>query len=82
MTDGAEVKGLVLAEIVDGGIGEGFAGAEVAVAAEIVGGIVELEAELGGSGVENLDGLASDFGAGPVSGNQTDGIGLFHKGGH
>ena len=41
-----------------------------------------IEAELPGGGAKDLDGLAGDFGAGPVAGNQSDGIGLFHKGGH
>ena len=72
----------MLAEFLDGGIRQRFARLQVALAAEIVGGVIQLEAELPGGGAKDLDGLAGDFGAGPVAGNQSDGIGLFHKGGH
>ncbi len=68
MPDGAQVNGVVLAELLDGRVRQRFAGAQIAVSAEIVFGVIQFEAELGGSGIDDLDGFAGDLGAGPVAG--------------
>ena len=45
VADGAQIEGGVLAEFVQRGIGERFAGFQVALGAEVVGGVVQFEAE-------------------------------------
>ena len=57
MADGAEQDGVELAQLVEAVGGQRFAGFEIAVAAPIEMGEVELEAFQLGDGLQNLDAL-------------------------
>ncbi len=61
MANGAKVHRLELAHLVHRAVGQGLAGFEVAIAAEIVGMPVEFEPELFGCGFCHLEGFGSDF---------------------
>ena len=82
MADGAQIQRAMLAEFFQRGIRQRFAGLEIAVTPKIIGCVIKAKAEFGRGRTEHLHGLAGDFGAGPVAGNQSDGISLFHKAGH
>ena len=69
VADGAEEDGVELAQLVDGAVGERFAGAQVAFAAEVVGGRLVGEAGRVGGGLQDLEAFADDFGACAVAGD-------------
>ena len=57
--------------------GSDLAGAQIAVAADVVVGVVELEVELLRGGVQDLDGFADHFRAGAVAADDCN-IVAFH----
>ena len=61
MADGAEQDGRELPQFRQHAVRQHLAGAQVALAAEVVVGVVELELELLRGGLEDFDGLADDF---------------------
>ena len=67
MADGAEEDGVELAELVEAVGGERFAGFEVAVAAPVEIGELELEVLEFGDGLEDLDALGRHFRARAVA---------------
>ena len=78
VTDRAEEDGFELAEFVHRGIGQDFAGPEVAFAAEIKGVPIEFEAEFEGCRFGDLERFARDFRTSAVAANNRDVVG-FHK---
>ena len=72
MADGAQKNRLVPAELINGRIREHFAGAQIPLAPEIVMRVFHLESFKAGHGVQHLNPLADNLGAGSVSGHHAD----------
>ena len=72
VADGAEEDAVELAELVEAVGGEGFAGLEVAVAAPVEVGELELEAVLLGDCLEDFDAFGRYFRAGAVAADDCD----------
>src|SRR5439155_9470326 len=78
MADGAEENRRELPQFLDDAVGQGFLGAEIPLAAEVVGSEVEFERELFGGDFQNLDGFAGDFRPGAVAADDCDVV-AFHE---
>ena len=61
VADGAEQDGRELPQLRQHAVGQGLAGAQIARAAQVIMGVVELELELLRGDFEDLDRLADDF---------------------
>ena len=74
MADGAEEDAVELAELVEAVGGQGFAGFEIAVAAPVEVGELEVAVEAFelGDGLEDLDAFGGDLGAGAVAADDCD----------
>ena len=79
MADGAQQDGRELAQFRHDAVRQHLAGAQVAVAAEVVVGVVELELELLRGGVEHLDRLADHFRARAVAADDCNVVTLHIK---
>ena len=72
MADGAEQNRGKLSQFIRRAVGQHFLRAEVTVAAEIVIGVIEFDAELLRGGIENLDGFPDHFRPGAVAADDCD----------
>src|SRR5690606_596870 len=72
VTDGAEVNGVKLPQLLDGGVGQSLAGAKVTVAAEIKVHRLVAKSVLGRCCLDDLEAFPDDLGAGAIAGNDRD----------
>ena len=78
VADGAEEDRVELAELVEAVVGECGAGFEVAVAAPVEVGELELDVLELGDGLEDFDAFGCYFGAGAVAADDGDFVGAGH----
>ena len=78
MADGAQQNGGKLSQLTHDAVRQRLLGAQVTLAAEVVVGIIEFQREFLRRGVQDLDGLAHDFRAGPVPANDSQMV-AFHE---
>ena len=71
MADCTEEDAVEAAQVFQGRVRQGLAGAEVAFAAEVQFGEVVGEAFRGGGGLKDLESFGGDFGSGSVAGNNS-----------
>src|SRR6185369_4172127 len=76
VADGAQQDRLVAAQLVEHAVGQHLAGAHVALAAEIVADLLDLELEPPRGGLYDLLGLGNDLGARAVARQNGDAIRL------
>src|SRR5690242_18283384 len=77
MADRAEEDGIHAPELFEHRDRERLAGAQVPLAAEVIGN--GLDAEPAGDRAEDLQGLGDDLRAGPVAGDDRDAVGARHQ---
>jgi len=77
MADGAEEDGGELAQLLHHAVGQRLLGPQIALAAQVVSGVMEFEVEFPAGGIENLDGFPNDLRSSAVAGDDRDVV-TFH----
>src|SRR5262249_15739562 len=78
MANGAQQNGWELPQFAENAVRQNLIGAQVAIAADVVVAVVELEVKLFGRDIEDLDRLTDDLGSGTVGGDYRNVV-AFHE---